>query len=175
MNSFRELLIEEAMADTAPKIVLGIGSGRSGTMSLATLLDRQPAARVTHERRPLLPWHGDTQRLVKERIEQFRGFTGQLVGDVASFYLPYVEAFVSQVPQVRIIAIRRDCEEVVRSFCVWSDHAHSAPADHWSERPAPGLFHDPVWSTIFPKYATNSREEGVRHYWREYYQQVGEL
>lgn len=79
------------------------------------------------------------------------------------------------MPDIRFVALKRDCEEVVASFCAWSDHAHSAPSDHWSEQPAAGLFHDPVWSTIFPKYPTASREAGVRRYWQEYYGEVNEL
>jgi hypothetical protein len=34
------------------RIVLGMGTGRCGTGSLAALLNRQPGARVTHEMRP---------------------------------------------------------------------------------------------------------------------------
>jgi len=157
-------------------MIVGIGSGRCGTLSLARLLDKQPNANVTHERRPLLPWSPtDRKRLVAERIASLRTGAGGLVGDVASFYLPYVEDFIAQAPDIRIIALQRDCDEVVRSFCDWSDHGHSVPTDHWSEQPAPGLYHDPVWSTIFPKYPTASREEGVRRYWHEYCRKVGEL
>jgi hypothetical protein len=63
----------------------------------------------------------------------------------------------------------------VESFSKWSDQAHSLPADHWSEQPGAGLWHDPVWSTIFPKYPTASREEGIRRYWDEYYAEVERL
>jgi hypothetical protein len=49
------------------------------------------------------------------------------------------------------------------------------PADHWSEQPAAGYYHDPVWSTIFPKYPVASREEGIRRYWREYYETAEQL
>ncbi|MEO8498622.1 MAG: class I SAM-dependent methyltransferase, partial [Planctomycetota bacterium] len=85
------------------------------------------------------------------------------------------EEFIRQVPDVRVVCLRRDCEEVVRSFSGWSDTAHSVPADHWSRQPVAGLFHDPVWSTIFPKYDVASREEGIRWCWVEYYEGVEEL
>lgn len=158
------------------QLVLGIGSGRCGTLSLARLLDAQPAAVVTHERRPLMPWSSsDSQSLVSERIASFRRNTADIVGDVASYYLPYIEESIRQVPSIRIVALKRDCEEVVKSFCAWSDLAHSAPTDHWSEQPAAGYFHDPVWSTVFPKYPVASREEGIRRYWKEYYETVDKL
>jgi len=41
------------------RIILGIGSGRCGTRSLADVLNRQPGCRVTHEERPLLAWDAD--------------------------------------------------------------------------------------------------------------------
>lgn len=158
---------------TPSKFVLGIGTGRCGTLSLAELLNNQPSSHVTHEVRPLLPWSSTNREgLVAERINRFRQRQCQLVGDVGSFYLPYVEQFVSLVPDIRIICLRRDCAEVVRSFSEWSDHAHGAPADHWSDSPQPGLTFDPVWSTIFPKYPVNSREEGIRQYWHDYHRQV---
>lgn len=158
------------------QVVLGIGSGRCGTLSLAQLLDAQPIAEVTHERRPLLPWScGDRETLVSERIATFRRNSADIVGDIASFYLPYVEEFIRQEPSIRVVVLQRDCEEVVKSFSDWSDHAHAVRADHWSEHPAPGLHHDPVWSTIFPKYPTTSRDEGIRRYWHEYYERVAEL
>ena len=155
------------------RTVIGIGSGRCGTLSLAKLLDNQKNVHVTHERRPLLPWQtADRKTLVAERIASLQRNKSSLIGDVASFYLPYVEELIAQVPDVRIVALKRDCDEVVRSFCSWSDEAHSVPADHWSEQPADGLYHDPIWSTIFPKYPTDSREEGIRRYWHDYYERT---
>jgi hypothetical protein len=163
-------------ATPSSSLVLGMGSGRCGTLSLAQLLNNQPNSDVTHERRPLLPWSSTSQAtLVAERVASLRRNASNLVGDVASFYLPYAEEFIRQVPDIRIVVLKRDCDEVVKSFCDWSDQAHSVRADHWSEQPANGFSHDPVWSTIFPKYQTDSREAGIRRYWHEYYQRVEEL
>lgn len=164
------------MSSSTRLFLLGLGSGRCGTLSLARLLNQQPNAHVTHEARPLLPWNAKNRdTLVAERIARFNTAQARLVGDVASFYLPYVERFISLVPDLRVVCLWRDREEVVESFARWSDQAHSAPADHWSVRPQPGLFHDPVWSTIFPKYDVASREEGIRRYWDEYYENAEEL
>lgn len=38
------------------RIVLGMGSGRCGTLTLAQVLSRQPGVAVSHEDPPLLPW-----------------------------------------------------------------------------------------------------------------------
>eukprot|EP00854_Cymbomonas_tetramitiformis_P019906 gene19906-23815_t len=44
---------------------------------------------------------------------------GKIVGDVALWYLPYVEAFIKLDPTVRIIALKRDRTDTVRSFGRW--------------------------------------------------------
>ena len=43
------------------RIVLGIGTGRCATASLATLLNEQEDSSVSHEVRPLLPWNTENR------------------------------------------------------------------------------------------------------------------
>ena len=66
-------------------------------------------------------------------------------------------------------------EEVVNSFCRWLDHIFPIRVNHWAARPAPGWHHDPNWTRIFPQYDICDRQEGIRHYWDEYYRRVEEL
>jgi hypothetical protein len=161
----------------SPSIILGIGSGRCGTFSLAHVLNRQPGVEVSHEDPPLLPWRRETgEAVIRERFARFRrSRSGPILGDVASFYLPYVEDAIVVEPDIRIICLKRPREEVVRSFCRWLDQVHPLPTNHWAEDPAPGWHHEPVWTRIFPQYATQNREEGIRRYWDEYYEKVADL
>jgi len=71
----------------AQSIVLGIGTGRCGTASLARVLNQQPDAQASYEERPLLPWKAvDAKRVLKERFARFRqNGKARLLGDVASF------------------------------------------------------------------------------------------
>ncbi len=158
------------------RVILGIGSGRCGTLSLANLLDRQPGCHVTHERRPLLHWDAtDRAEIVRHRISRLCRHTAETVGDVSSAYLPYLEETFRQLPDVRVVCMKRPCEEVAQSFGNWLDRVHVVPTDHWSQQPADGWYHDPVWSVMFPKYAVSCREEGIRQYWNDYYEQVDSL
>ena len=77
-----------------PSIVLGIGTGRCGLRSLAKLLNQQPETQSSYEEPPLLPWKScDGDRVVRERFARFRqNGRGRILCDVASFYLPYLEA-----------------------------------------------------------------------------------
>lgn len=158
-------------------IVLGIGSGRCGSLSLVTVLNQQPGTSVTHEERPLLPWKRETgERVICERFARFRRTRdANLLGDVATFYLPYIEDAIALEPSIRIVCLRRPREEVVRSFCRWLERSCALPTNHWAENPAPGWYHEPIWTRIFPQYETQDREEGIGRYWDEYYEKVNEL
>lgn len=70
-------------------IILGLGSGRCGTLSLAHVLNRQPGVQVSHEERPRLPWKRlPGEWVIRERFARMRGQrNGRIVDDVASFYL----------------------------------------------------------------------------------------
>ncbi|NUQ65215.1 MAG: class I SAM-dependent methyltransferase, partial [Pirellulales bacterium] len=98
--------------------------------------------------------------ILETRSERF-------VGDVASFYLPYVEEAIRAEPGIRIVCLKRPREEVVEGFCRFLDQATPFPVNHWVKEPAPGVYHDPLWTRIFPQYDTQNREEGIRRYWHD--------
>lgn len=158
-------------------ILIGMGSGRCGTKTLARLLDKQPAAQVTHEQAPLLDWYSShyksraearLNRLLDKRKAPF-------VGDVASFYLPYARSILQQFPNARLICLKRERAATIKSFCRWVDRVHPLKTDHWSENPQAGFFHEPNWTRIFPKYQVGDRAERIGLYWDEYYQRAEEL
>lgn len=158
------------------RIVLGVGSGRCGTWSLASILDKQPNAHVTHQQVPLLPWRPIAGHSLEARFARMRkSRSASVVGDVGSFYLPYLEDAIRLEPDIRIVCLQRDREEVVSSFCRWLDTVHMLPTNHWATCPAPGWYHEPVWTRIFPQYDTTDREEGIRRYWDEYYTRAEQL
>lgn len=160
------------------RFILGIGSGRCGTLSLAHVFDAQPGTRAMHENPPLLPWIPAPGRPVMEqRFVRWRRKwkDAEVVADVASFYLPYLEDALRQEPELRVVCLKRPREEVVESFCHWLDRIHPLAINHWARRPAPGWTHDPVWTRIFPQYDIDDREQGIRRYWDEYYTRVEEL
>ena len=163
---------------TQPRtVILGLGTGRCGARSLASLLDKQPGCRVSHEVPPLLDWHGSHHAArLKARIERMARVREEpVIGDVASFYLPYAEPILEAMENVKLVCLRRDREATIASFCRWLDRVHPLPTNHWSVEPPPGYFHDPFYTRVFPKYDTATREEGIRLYWDEYYQRAEEL
>ncbi len=124
-------------------IVFGLGSGRSGSQSLARLLGRQPGAFVTHEKNPHdMAWSGaeeavlanlrEFERALAMNEPRFRitleepnrdvldrmraGGPVRLAGDVAFYYLPYVRTILDANPDVRFVCLRRDREATIRSY-----------------------------------------------------------
>lgn len=109
-------------------IVIGLGSGRSGTQSLARLLNSWNDVFVTHE--SLKPHSGyvvwntsDDDRYAKAE-QAMRYFTKMqrigVVGDVWSAHLPYVLEYMRwsdthRVP-VRFVVTQRECDKVADSF-----------------------------------------------------------
>src|SRR6185437_11882599 len=95
------------------RFILGIGSGRCGTLSLAHVLAAQPETHATHEDPPLLPWKRDEDRPVMEQrfVRWRRRWKEPVVADVASFYLPYVEEAIAREPEIRIVCLKRPREE----------------------------------------------------------------
>lgn len=159
------------------QIILGLGAGQCGSGILAEILNQQPGAHVTHQEPPLLPWapdprtsgiEGRFQRMFQRRAEP-------IIGDVASFYLPYVEEAIRLEPGIRLICLKRPREEVVEGFCRMLDEMFPFPVNHWADEPAPGWFHDPIISRTYPQYDTQDREEGAGRYWDEYYTRADEL
>ena len=159
------------------RIILGIGTGRCGLASLAKILNRQPETACAFEDRPLLPWyHRNEQHTLQERFARFRRYDkAKVLGDCASFYLPYLEQAIQSEPDVRIVCLKRPCEEVVVSFCQHLDKTMPLPTNHWAMQPLPGWHHDPMRTRLYPHYDLQSREDGIRRYWTEYYRRVEQL
>lgn len=156
-----------------PTLVIGLGSGRCGTQSLAALLDAQPDATVLHERREWhVPWLGgepDMDALLDWSHERFaRG--DLLVGDVGFYYLPYVEYLAERHERVRFVCLKREREATVRSFMIKTRRN----ANHW--RRTRWWHLKTKWNHCFPTYGDHlSKEDAIRRYWDEYYQRAEDI
>ena len=95
-------------------IVIGYGTGRCGTESLASFLNQQEGFNVTHEKSGLA-WYPilcDTDSSINEFVAR----EGLVIGDVAFSWIHYVSIVLRRFPDVKVINIRRDVDEVIESF-----------------------------------------------------------
>jgi hypothetical protein len=158
-------------------ILVGIGTGRCGTKSLAALLSQQVSTAMAHEVRPLLPWNKEAApQDMQARFEAILGLFPQVtrVGDVAHFYLPYVEDILAAFDDVRVICLQRDRNATIDSYLQWTVKTRGGrPVNHWSAE-REGFEADP-WDVCFPKYPTLDMAEAIGRYWDEYYDRAAGL
>lgn len=164
------------------RLVFGIGTGRSGSLSLAALLAAQPDAAVSHEFAPVeaddgtrrrfmkpLPWEVSERRLRRALRRLLRSPCG-VVGDVGSFWLPYLPFILIRYPATRVACLRRPREEVVASFL-----RKTGRRNHWMSHDGREWERDPLWDRVFPKYEAASKEEAIGVYWDDYQRLVAVL
>jgi len=108
-------------------LVIGLGSGRSGTQSLANLLNNWPHVSVTHESFGLhdgvMRWDapGDARaREADKALTRLCERKGDVVGDVWSAHLPYALDYMrwadAHAVSIRFVVTERECIKVARSF-----------------------------------------------------------
>jgi len=159
------------------RIVLGMGTGQCGFEVLIEILQNQADVRITLEQPPILPWQREpTHPGIRERIARWKATASErIVGDVACFYLPYVEEAIQCEPDIRIICMKRPRKEVIAGYCRQLDAICKIPTNHWSETPPAGWYHDPLWTRSFPQFPSSDRKKAIGQYWDEYYRRADEL
>jgi hypothetical protein len=145
-------------------LIIGLGSGRCGTNTLAALLDMQADTEVTHERFGTeLQWAGSEER-VSAMVAAADASVCARHGDVHSAYLPYAPQVLAMRFDVRLICLRRDREATVSSFI----DKTARKANHWA--PTQRLDRHTRWNACFPTYSVDlSKAEAIGRYWDEYY------
>ena len=162
------------------RLLLVVGSGRCGLLSLGYVLNRQPGAKISFEEPPLLPWKvADRRRVLRERFTRWRRTRGSgFLGDVASFLSP----LSGRRPRRRSRSPRRRPEAAARgdmpspaSSASWTSTGR-LPHQPLGRRTGRRLASRPALDrALFPQYDAADREDGIRLYWDEYYGRLEEL
>lgn len=149
------------------RLVLGLGTGRCGSVSLTTLLRAQEGCYAAHESLPLLKWTGENKRLLfhKKRLDTLLR-AHEVVAEVAHYYLPYVEQILTWYPDARVIVLKRDRAQTVNSFKKMVPHLN-----HWMDTGAKKN----AWDETFPTFRAHSKTEAIEKYWDLYYQTIEAL
>lgn len=205
------------MSNITKRVVIGLGTGRSGTASLTALLDRQPGGICFHEMNPSgAVFSGNPQPHINA-IKEFRAVLGggnrtllsvdysrpssvqsyeklqcmpevNLIGDIAYYYLNYVDELIRVEPECVFVCIQRDRAETVASWLkkssikrwrsLWlADKLKSwltrtpfyTEYNYWQEHDGSRWKKDPVWDSCFPKFEASTKEEAIGMYWDSYY------
>jgi len=198
-------------------IVIGLGSGRTGTASLSHLIGSQRAALCFHELNPTGAVFAGNPQPILNGINEFQAILNggdrrllsldysrppsvatyrqlqelpeiRLIGDIAYYYLRYVDDILAVNPAVRFVCIKRDKDATVASW-VRKAAIHRWPSlwvadrlkalitrtpfhtsrNFWQEHDGSEYLHDPVWDKTFPKFTAASMREAIGCYWEYYY------
>jgi len=140
------------------KLVIGLGSGRCGTVSLRDLLIHI-GFNATHELH-LMPWNQNYD-LCDNIIKKILTRASSLVSDIGYYYLPYIPHIIKNHKNVKCICLQRDVNEVIDSFLKFSKY------NYWS---TPYINREETeWDETFPTYPNKSKSDAIRLYWEEYY------
>lgn len=149
-------------------ILIGLGTGRCGTTSLTDILNSADGCDVTHEMsaaRLALSWKF-SEKGIQSVLQKLRQRSARFSGDVAFFYLPYVEWIAQEAPETTFICMKRDRAETVESYVKKTKNR-----DHWSGLCAGS---DP-WDKLYPKFETDDKKEAIGMYWDMYYEEADRL
>ncbi len=144
-------------------IIIGLGTGRCGTLSLSNLLSMQGCV-VTHEETPLPHWDLSNKSDIINRVESYKSNNSNYCGDVCSAYLEYVYIIQDILKdKVRFLCLERSKEDNIKSWMI------KTKKNLWSSHENPDY-----WSCMFPKYDNTSKIECLSMYW-EYYRTKSDL
>jgi hypothetical protein len=118
----------------------------------------------------------------------------RLIGDVAFYYLMYVEAIALHSSNVRFVCLKRDREQTVASWMRKSSvpmlrskriaarlsslitrEPFLESRNFWMEHDGTRWMKDDVWDKCFPKFEGPSKVDAIRQYWDYYYDEAERL
>jgi len=159
------------------QLIISIGTGRCGSVSLSKFLSAQDNVSVLHEGRldsqkirKLIKWENDEGNLF-EWLEFLLSLDGhKFVGDTGMYYLPYIERIIDKYPEVKIIVMERNKEEVVKSYI-----KKTKGRNHWFNHDGKEWEKDDKWDPCYPKYDVSNKQEALENYWEDYKNQTDNL
>lgn len=141
------------------KIIIGLGTGRCGTVSLSTLLNKQEGVVVTHER-VRLPWVVNKKRF-SAFFDNLLKNPSPVVGDVSFYLLPYVDIILNGFDDVKFICLQRDKESTIKSYLGKVE----PPRNNWQD-----IGVKDIWDECFPTYDKGlTKAQSIGKYWDDYY------
>ena len=160
------------------KVILGIGTGRCGTVSLSDLLNQQENAFFSHELKIKiqkevdynipLPWQYDKKKFDSD-WHSILNYDGKYVGDVSMFWLPYLEKILDNSEGLKVICLQRDKQEVVNSYLKKTEGRN-----HWIKHDGKQWDSCP-WDKSYPNFEASNKEDALKKYWDYYYELVDDL
>lgn len=150
------------------RLIIGLGTGRCGTVSFKALLALQPDTHATHETM-LLPYRFNHNRFIAY-TQRLWGRKQDIAADVALWNLPYVTAILGEYHKTKFICLKRDKELVIKSYMRKTRNGRNHWTRHdskfWSDKKWPREKKCP-YGSCYPKFDAD-KEKAIGLYW-DYY------
>ncbi len=165
------------------QVILGLGTGRCGSTSLAAAFRSVDNALATHENPPMMFWQPQSEQMEfhLKRLGLLCNYYS-VVFDAAHWWLNAMDVFFERFPQGRVVGLHRQMESCVTSFLKIKG-VEPGTANHWA-LPDNGIWKPNVWDPCYPSYAVSPglefdyyRAKGTQIQWYvdTYNQQLQEL
>lgn len=172
-----ELLLKSRQPCRTPgQVLLGLGSGRSGSTSLVAVLATVAESCCTHENPPLISWTPEPEQ-VQFHLRRLQRLTEYfvLVADVSHWWLNVFDEVRAQFPQAKAVGVSRDLASCARSFMKMKGFGRGS-YNHWVPYQN-GIWAAAQWDPTYPTFAMPEGSEGdpdgakfalITRYVREY-------
>jgi len=172
-----ERLLEARDRRTDPgQLLLGVGTGRSGSTSLTALLATVEDSCCTHENPPLVFWEAEHEQL-QFHMKRFKLLTEyySLVTDVSHYWLNAIDGVCELFPESKVVGLCRDVDECAQSFMRLKGSGRGS-SNHWAPY-GNGIWSSHGWDPTYPTYSVpgfakrdpdRAKYEMIARYIREY-------
>ena len=158
------------------KLIIGLGTGRCGSLSLGYFLNAQPGIKIFHEgtinyQHHPLKWNDDHENLLSWlNYLEIISNSHQYFGDIGMYFLPYVSFLIDRYPNSRFICLKREREAVIQSYLQWTKKYN-----HWYDHDGKFWQTNPNLDDAFPKFDEPDKAKAIGLYWDMYYAEIERL
>ncbi|MBI1246209.1 hypothetical protein GC197_00005 [bacterium] len=148
-------------------LVLGIGTGRCGSTTLAAIFSELDDCISTHENPPAIFWEPRKEQVEFHfrRIEMLRS-RYQVVFDGSHWWLNVLDQVFQHYPTAKAVGLYRSTDSCVKSFMRIKRKGPNS-INHWMEPGCPLWVANP-WDPMYPSYPIPSEDEvGPNRTWKE--------
>ena len=175
-------------------VVVGLSAGRTETKELYTFLNSEDYISVSYESDlNNISWY-DSENIIINRIKLLENemYTNnrknnknyKIFGEVAFYFLPYLELVIQNFPYIKFIYITKDKNRIIKNLLKMTSSRRnlitrlfygSKTKNHWMLHNGVKWEKDFLLDKCYPKYDSNSRKNAIELFCDEYYQIIRTL
>tara|TARA_R110002020_G_scaffold457122_1_gene673923 strand:+ start:1759 stop:2382 length:624 start_codon:yes stop_codon:yes gene_type:complete len=162
-------------------MIIGLGTGRCGSMSLSHLLNAQTGCGCTHEmtydfkKFIVQPLDINNPEMADIYLDNINSRTLPIKADISLWWLNFVDQIVDKYKDdVKFICLRRDKEQTVNSYVKKMNINGTNGMNHVQDHDGSFYAKNP-WDASYPNFEADSLPEALGLYWEDYYKRSEEF